>query len=255
MTSVLAAPASRTEAMVSAAARQLAGARLCFVGIGLPNLVCNLARKTVAPELELVYEAGVYAAKPSRLPLSIGDPCLVPGSSQVGGLYDLFTYYLQAGRIDVAFLGGAQIDRRGNLNTTVIGDYRKPRVRLPGSGGACEIAIHAREIFIVMSQSPRSFVESVDFVTSPGHRAELNSWDRPGRGPTLVVTQLGLYRFDETGEMVLSQLHPGVTVDEARAQTGWPLTIASDIRESAGPSEQELRLIREELDPDGLYAR
>lgn len=246
--------ASRAEMMIVAASRGLAGARLCFVGIGLPNLVCNLARKTVAPDLELVYEAGVFGARPRRLPLSIGDPCLVSGSAQVVSLYDLFARYLQAGRIDVGFLGGAQIDRHGNINTTVIGSYEKPAVRLPGSGGACEIAIHAREVFVVMKQSSRSFVESVDFVTSPGHRPGPPSWRRPGKGPTLVVTQLGVYRFDRRGEMVLVATHPGVELDEVREQTGWELAVADELSETPAPTQDELRLIREEVDPEGLYA-
>ena len=140
--------------MIAASARQLAGAANCFVGVGLPNIVCNLAQRTVAPELQLVYESGVFGARPERLPLSIGDPTLATGSTAITSMFELFAFYLQAGLIDVAFLGGAQIDRHGNLNTTVIGDYADPKVRLPGSGGACEIAIHARQILVIMRQAP-----------------------------------------------------------------------------------------------------
>src|SRR5437867_9581660 len=157
------------EMMIVASSRQLAGERVCFVGVGPPNIACNLARRTVAPDLELVYESGVFGSNPARLPLSIGDPTLVTGSTQVTTQFELFAYFLQAGLIDVGFLGASQIDRHGNINTTVIGDYARPSVRLPGSGGACEIAINARRIFVIMPQTRRSFVERVDFITSPGH--------------------------------------------------------------------------------------
>src|ERR671932_2671888 len=162
-------PYTATEMMVAASARQLAGERVCFVGVGPPNIACNLARRTVAPDLELVYESGVFGAVPARLPLSIGDPTLVTRSVKVTSMFELFAYYLQGGLIDVGFLGASQIDRFGNINTTVIGDYGNPKVRLPGSGGACEIAINARKVFVIMPQSTRSFVDRVDFVTSPGH--------------------------------------------------------------------------------------
>src|SRR5881409_1588190 len=155
--------------MIVASARQLAGERVCFVGVGPPNIACNLARRTVAPGLELVYEAGVFGSVPPRLPLSIGDPTLVTGSLEVTSMFELFAYYLQAGLIDVGFLGASQIDRFGNINTTVIGEYAAPKVRLPGSGGACEIAINAGKVFVIMPQSTRSFVETIDFTTSPGH--------------------------------------------------------------------------------------
>src|SRR5881628_1016997 len=158
--------------MIVASARQLAGERVCFVGVGPPNIACNLAKRTVAPELELVYEAGVFGAEPARLPLSIGDPTLITGSLQVTSMFELFAYYLQAGLIDVGFLGASQIDRFGNINTTVIGEYGAPKVRLPGSGGACEIAIHARSILVIMRQGKRSFVEKLDFRTSPGHSGD-----------------------------------------------------------------------------------
>src|SRR5438045_2176066 len=162
---------SKSEMMMVAAARELAGQGVCFVGVGLPNIAVNLAKRTVTPELELVYEAGVFGARPARLPLSIGDPTIVTGATAVTSMYELFSFYLQGGLIDVGFLGAAQIDRFGNINTTVIGDYAQPTTRLPGSGGACEIAINARQVFVIMRQSRRSFVERIDFRTSPGNPA------------------------------------------------------------------------------------
>jgi glutaconate CoA-transferase subunit B len=247
--------ATPTEMMIVASARLLQGMRVCFVGVGPPNIACNLAKRTVAPDLELVYEAGVFGAEPKRLPLSIGDPTLVTGSLQVTGMFELFAYYLQAGLIDVGFLAGSQIDRLGNLNTTVIGDYAHPKVRLPGSGGACEIAINARQVFVMMPQSPRSFVERLDFTTSPGHLGghRPQHW---GAGPSAVVTNLATYRFrPDTGEMELATLHPGVTVGQVRESSGWDLRMGDDVRETPAPSEEELHLIRHELDPGGAYTR
>jgi len=250
---------SKSELMIAASARQLGGVSNCFVGVGLPNIVCNLAQRTVAPALQLVYESGAYGARPERLPLSIGDPTLATGSTAVTSMFELFAFYLQAGLIDVAFLGGAQIDRHGNLNTTVIGDYQHPEVRLPGSGGACEIAIHARQILVIMRQATRSFVERLDFRTSPGHSGDpahdaARGWH--GSGPTSVVTDLATYTFDDaTGEMVMRTTHPGVTVDDVRANMGWDPMVAADLSETPPPSGEELRLIREELDPAGVYAR
>jgi glutaconate CoA-transferase subunit B len=246
--------------MIVCSARALAGERVVFVGVGRPNIACNLARRTVAPDLELIYESGVIGAMPAELPLSIGDDCLVSGAISVGSMADLFGLYLQGGRIAVAFMGAAQIDRYGNLNTTVIGDYDHPRVRLPGSGGACEIAIHAHKVYIMTRLEKRSFVEKLDFVTSAGHldgtpgaRARLGM---PGGGPQLVVTDRALFRFDRaTGEMMLSSLHPGVTVDEVRAEVGWPLKVAPDLATTAPPTPEELRIMRQELDPQGLYLR
>src|SRR5438552_14937822 len=198
-----------TEMMIVASARQLAGERICFVGVGPPNIACNLAKRTVSPDLELVYESGVFGSVPARLPLSIGDPTLVTGSASVTSMFELFAFYLQGGLIDVGFLGASQIDRFGNINTTVIGDYDTPKVRLPGSGGACEIAINAKKVFVIMRQSGRSFVGRIDFRTSPGRSADRTGW--LGAGPTVVVTDLGVYGFDDaSGEMFLGSLHPGV---------------------------------------------
>ena len=246
---------SAAEMMIVASARQLATERVCFVGVGPPNIACNLAKRTVSPRLELVYESGVFGSVPARLPLSIGDPTLVTGSASVTSMYELFAYYLQAGLIDVGFLGASQIDRFGNINTTVIGGYDAPRVRLPGSGGACEIAINAKKVFVIMPQSKRSFVERIDFVTSPGHL----TGSRPpgwGAGPSVVVTDIGVYRFDEaTGEMELVSLHPGLTVQDARDNAGWNLRVSPEVQQTPAPSGEELRLIREELDPEGAYTR
>ena len=207
---------SGAEMMIAAAARELAGQRVCFVGVGLPNIAVNLARLTVAPELELVYEAGAYGAQPARLPLSIGDPTIVTGARAAVPMLHLFGYYLQGGRVDVGFLGAAQIDRYGNINTTVIGDYAAPVTRLPGSGGACEIAINARHVFVIMRQSRRSFVETPS--TSGPHRAtwaarkllkrtrRAQGW--LGRGPTGVVTDLAVYHFDETARCASTRCIP-----------------------------------------------
>jgi glutaconate CoA-transferase subunit B len=246
--------------MIAAAARELTGARVCFVGIGLPNIAVNLALHTVAPDLELIYEAGAYGARPARLPLSIGDPTIVSGATAVMSMLDLFGLYLQGGRVDVGFLGAAQIDRFGNINTTVIGDYAAPRTRLPGSGGACEIAINARSVFVIMRQGPRSFVEAIDFRTSPGNLGGSEAAQRTreaqgwiGRGPSVVVTDMGVYHFDDDGEMRLDLLHPGVELGHLREATGWPLRVSDALAVTPEPSGDELRLMREVLDPDGMY--
>jgi glutaconate CoA-transferase subunit B len=247
---------SPAEMMIVAAARQLAGKRVCFVGVGLPNIAVNLAARTVAPDLELVYEAGVFGARPARLPLSIGDPTIVSGATASVSMFELFAFYLQGGLIDVGFLGGAQIDRWGNLNTTVIGSYEAPTVRLPGSGGACEIAINAREVFVIMRQGVRSFVEELDFRTSPGARPMADAdavFRRPGRGPTVVVTDLAVHRFDDAGEMVVASLHPGVTREQVADAMSWKPHWADALSETEPPSAEELRLIRTELDRAGAY--
>ena len=253
---------SKSEMMIVAAARELAGQRVCFVGVGLPNIAVNLAKRTVAPELELVYEAGVFGAEPARLPLSIGDPTIVTRATAVTSMWDLFSLYLQGGRIDVGFLGAAQIDRFGNINTTVIGDYEHPKTRLPGSGGACEIAINAREVFVIVRQDRRSFVEALDFRTSAGNLGGAENAARIrreqgwlGRGPSVVITDLGIYHFDEDGEMRLDSLHPGATLEAVRGTIGWDVRVAADLRTTPAPTAEELRLIRVELDPDGAYTK
>src|ERR671937_1299597 len=251
-------PWTGTEMMIVASARQLRGERVCFVGVGPPNIAVNLAKRTVNPDLELVYESGVFGANPARLPLSIGDPTLATGATAITSMFELFAFYLHAGLIDVGFLGGAQIDRYGNLNTTVIGDYGRPKVRLPGSGGACEIAIHAKKILVIMRQATRSFVDTVDFRTSPGHSGDpqhdrARGWS--GNGPTSVVTDLGTYGVDEeTGEMTLLTVHPGVTLDQVRESMAWEPRVSPDLAETPVPTGEELRIVRL-LDPEGVHSR
>ncbi len=233
--------------MIVAAARSLRDGETVLVGVGQPNLAANLARRLHAPNLRLAYEAGVLGAQPERLPLSIGDPCLLTGASAVCSMMEVFSFYLQAGRVDVGFIGGAQVDRWGNVNSTVVGEYAHPKVRLPGSGGACDIAGSAGRIIIMTPHQPRRFPEHVDFITSPGFdggRERRRALGIAGGGPALVVTDLGLLEFDERGEMVLSALHPGSTTEQVRAATGWPLKSAARLRETAPPTEQELAALR-----------
>jgi len=250
------------ETMAVVAARLLHEGQVCFVGIGLPSLAANLARHTHAPGLVLVYESGTIGSKPHRLPLSIGDGDLAETADTVVSVPEIFAYWVQAGRIDVAFLGAAQIDRFGNLNSTVIGDYNEPVTRLPGSGGACEIAINARQVFVIMRQSKRSFVERIDFRTSPGNLGGAEQSERIrkeqgwlGRGPSVVVTDLAVWHFGDDGEMRVDSLHPGVTLDAVRAATGWEPKVPAALAETSAPTPDELRLIREELDPGGAYTR
>lgn len=248
---------TKSELMIVNAARELAGERVVFVGVGIPNIAVNLAQRTVAPAMEMVYEAGVFGARPARLPLSIGDPCLVSGATLACGMPDLFMYYLQGGLIDVGFLGGAQIDKYGNINTTVIGDYDHPKVRLPGSGGACEIALLAKKVMIITRMQRRRFPEQVDFVTSAGFLGGGDERDRlnpRGQGPAVVVTDMGVLRFHpESREMYLSALHPGATVEQVRENVGWDLMAAEKLTVTDPPTAEELRIIREELDPRGIY--
>lgn len=249
---------SGTEMMVVAAARALRDGDRVFVGIGLPNLACNLAKRLHAPNIQMIYEAGVIGANPSRLPLSIGDPGLVTGAGLVCSMFEVFAFYLQRGLVDVGFMGAAQVDRFGNLNSTVIGPYDRPKVRLAGSGGAADIASLARKLFILTPHERRRLPARVDFLTSPGYlsgRREREALGLPGGGPELVITDKGVLRFDETGEMVLAFIHPGVSLDEVRANTGWDLKVAPDLRVTEEPTSEELRILREELDPAGIYLR
>src|SRR5512146_260739 len=247
-------PYTSSEIMTINAARLLKDGDSVFVGVGLPNLACNLARRTHAPNLLMIYEAGVIGARPARLPLSIGDPTLVSGAAGVCSMYDIFTLYLQRGNVDVGFLGGAQIDRYGNINATVIGDYAHPKVRLPGSGGSQEIAAWANRCYVMTPHQKRRFPEKVDFTTSAGF---LDGRDRRacvrGGGPQAVVTDLGFLSPDETGELVLTALHPGATVEQARANTGWSLKTAAQLAVTQPPTEEELYILRTELDPQGIY--
>lgn len=236
------------EMMTITAARQLRDRSVCFVGIGLPSAACNLARQTHAPELVLIYESGTVGTRPNSLPLSIGDGELAETAVAVVPLPEVFAYYLQRGRIDVGFLGAAQIDRFGNLNSTVIGDYARPSVRLPGAGGAPEIATHAREVLVIMKQSPRSFVASLDFRTSGGYLAGYGARRAqgcPGAGPRTVITDIGILRpHADTEELQLVALYPGKTVADARSATGWPLRVTDDVEVLAPPGAADLRALR-----------
>jgi glutaconate CoA-transferase subunit B len=219
------------EMMAVEAARRLRDGIVCFVGIGLPSLAANLARRTHAPGCVLVYESGAIGAKPEHLPLSIGDGELAETADSVVSVPEMFAYWLQGGRIDVGFLGAAQIDRHGNLNSTVIGDYAHPNVRLPGGGGAPEIATGVEDVFVLLRQTQRAFVEQLDFTTSLGDRVRV------------VVTDLGVLEPVD-GELTLTRVHPGVSVEQAREATGWPLRVADDVRETEPPSESELSALR-----------
>ena len=247
---------SSAELLTINAARLLRDGDVVFVGVGLPNLACNLARRTHAPHLLMIYEAGVIGAQPARLPLSIGDPTLVSGALSVCSMYDIFTFYLQRGNVDVGFLGGAQIDRFGNINATVIGEYNHPKVRLPGSGGSMEIAAWANRCYIITPHQKRRFPEKVDFRTSAGFlsgRSQREAARLRGAGPLAVVTNLGIMEPDEEGELVLTALHPGVTQEEAKSNTGWDLKIVPDLLVTEPPTNKDLRILREDLDPDGIY--
>lgn len=239
---------TRDEIMTVAAARMLWDGCVCFVGIGLPSTACNLARLTHAPGLVLIYESGTIGARPDVLPLSIGDGELAATATCVVPLPEIFSDYLQAGRVDVGFLGAAQIDRFGNLNSTVIGPYQRPTTRLPGGGGAPEIAAHAQRTFVVMKATRRSFVERLDFRTSAGflqgHGARAGA-GMPGRGPQAVITDFGVLRpLAGSEELALAALYPDVSEDEARAAVGWPLRIHATIESVEPPTDSELAVLR-----------
>ncbi len=220
------------EMMAVAAARRLRDGDVCFVGIGLPSVAANLARATHAPHCVLIYESGTIGAKPTELPLSIGDGELAETADAVVSVPEMFAYWLQGGRVDIGFLGAAQIDRRGNLNSTVIGDYERPRVRLPGGGGAPEIATSVGEVFVLLKQSPRTFVERLDFKTSVGDRVRV------------VLTDLGVLEPDGDGELTLMHVHPGIDPEQAREATAWDLRIADEVAVSAAPTDAELAALR-----------
>lgn len=252
------APATRAEVMVFAASREVVDGDCVFVGVGLPNLAVQLARRGHAPRARLIYESGVFGARPARLPISIGDPCLVSGAAQVLPMAEMFLYFLQGGRTDLGFLGAAQVDRFGNLNTTVVGsDYGRPRVRLPGAGGAPDIAWNARRTVVILRQDRRKFVRRLDFRTTVGWAdggGSRHALGAPGGGPTRVITDLGVYGFDpESRELVLETVHPGVSVGEVRDATAWDLATVAEVGTTPVPDAAQLALLREEIDPDGLY--
>ena len=236
------------EMMAVAAARRLEDGTVCFVGIGLPSRAANLARATHAPGCVLIYESGTIGAKPSHLPLSIGDGELAETADAVVSVPEIFGYWLQGGRIDVGFLSAAQIDRYGNLNSTVIGDYEHPKVRLPGGGGAPEIAASCRETLVMLEHTPRAFVDRLDFVTTVGYGDGPGARERyglTGRGVAAVITDLGVLEPDPaTFELTLTALHPGVTADRVREATGWPLRVAEQVEVGATPSDRELAALR-----------
>lgn len=237
-----------TEMMTVAAARPLRNGTVCFVGIGIPSAAANLARLSHAPEVVLIYESGTIGAKPEVLPLSIGDGELAETADTVVSVPEIFRYWLQGGRVHVGFLGAAQIDRFGRINTTVIGGtYEHPKLRLPGAGGAPEIATSAKEVWIVLKQSKRSFVDQLAFITSSGFPAGPGKLSKySGRGQTTVVTDLGVLRSDPvTHELVLAATHPGITVEQVQAETGWPLRVAEQLTVTEPPTERELSLLRD----------
>jgi glutaconate CoA-transferase, subunit B len=250
---------SASELMIINAARLLQDGDTVFVGVGQPNLACNLAKRTHAPRLVMIYEAGVIGAEPARLPLSIGDPTLVSGALSVVSMYDIFSLYLQRGNVDVGFMGGAQIDKYGNINATVIGtDYAHPKTRLPGSGGSQEIAAWANRCYLMTPHQKRRFPEKVDFMTSAGFISGRKSREATGvrgGGMLAVVTDIGLMEPDEDGELILAALHPGRTAEEARANTGWDLKVSPVLRTTEPITEKELTILREELDPRGIYLK
>ncbi|MDF9755336.1 CoA-transferase subunit beta [Pseudomonas hunanensis] len=240
---------STSEMMTVAAARRLRNGAVCFVGIGLPSKAANLARLTSSPDVVLIYESGPIGAKPSVLPLSIGDGELAETADTVVPTGEIFRYWLQGGRIDVGFLGAAQVDRFGNINTTVVGDYQAPKTRLPGAGGAPEIAGSAKQVLIILKQSPRAFVDKLDFITSVGHGEGGDSRQRlglPGEGPVGIITDLCIMEPEAgTHEFVVTSIHPGVTREQIIAATGWAIRFADDVRQTTAPSEVELSALRD----------
>lgn len=236
-TTETAAEYTLNELMCVLAAREIKDGDVVFVGIGLPNLACNLARATHAPNMTLIYESGAVGAVPERVPPSIGDPALVTGSLMVTSMADIFQSFLQNGKIQVGFLGGAQIDKRGNINTTAVGPYDAPKVRLPGSGGACEIALHAQRVLVITKLDKRAFPEEVDFITSTGKRVKK------------IITNMGILEPDETGEMVLTSLYPGVTSEKVQENIGWKLKQRAPLAPVDPPRRNEIDLLRNKLDP------
>jgi glutaconate CoA-transferase, subunit B len=237
------------EIMTVVASRFLNEGQVCFVGIGLPSVAANLARLTHAPNLVLIYESGPIDTKPDVLPLSIGDGELAKTATTVVSTSEIFSYWLQGGWIDVGFLGAAQVDKFANINTTVIGAYDRPKVRLPGAGGAPEIAASAKEVLIVLRQSRRAFVEKVEFITSAGFLDGGDERSRlgiPGAGPKAVITDLGVLTPDpKTKELTLTQIHPGVTLEQAKAATGWDLKASENLVTTEEPDPEDLRVLRD----------
>lgn len=244
------------ELMAVHAGRQIKDGEVAFIGTGLPMLGAMLAKRLHAPNAIMVYESGVIDARPKRTPVSIGDACLVPDSAMVGGLVEAIGFLLQGGHVDVGFIGAAQIDLHGNINTSVIGDYRNPQVRLPGSGGANDIGSLAKRIVIMMAQDRRKFVEKVDYITTPGYlggKGARQEVGLPRGGPAKVITNLGIYSFDENCEMYLESYHPGITLEKIKENVSWEIKVSPNVRETEPPTEEELHLLREEFDPQGIF--
>jgi glutaconate CoA-transferase subunit B len=246
-----------TELMAICAAREMKDGEIAFIGTGLPMLGGMLAKATHAPHALLIFESGVVDADPKRTPLSIGDACLVPGAAMLGGLVEVFGLILQPGYVDVGFIGGAQVDVHGNLNTTVIGPYDAPKVRLPGSGGANDIGSLAKRVIVMMKQDARKFVKKVDYITTPGYLEGPGGRERvglPRGGPSTVITDKGVYGFDPaTKEMVCLSYHPGLSVEVIRKNVSWEIRIADDVHETEPPTTEELRVLREKCDPEGIF--
>ena len=247
----------RTELMAICAAREIRDGEIAFIGTGLPMLGGMLAKHTHAPKCIMIFESGVVDARPKRTPLSIGDACLVPGSVMLCGLTEVFGLLMQPGYVDVGYIGGAQIDKFGNLNTTVIGDYHHPKVRLPGSGGANDIGSLAKRTIIMMKQDRLKFAAKVDYVTTPGYLDGPGGRERvglPRGGPSCVISDMGVYRFDPvTKEMFLDSFHPGLNVEEIRKNVSWDLKVAPKVRRTKPPTKRELQVLRTKCDPEGIF--
>ena len=249
----------KPELMACCGAREIRDRDVVIVGTGFPTMSANIAKHTHAPHATMMQESGVYDARPTRPALSVGDPCLNPGAAMVGGLIDVMGMFLQAGWVDVGFLSGSQVDKFGNINTTVIGDYRAPTSRLPGSGGANPIGALARRVLIIALHDKRSLAERVDFITTPGYLDGPGSRERwglpPDTGPQVIITNKALMRFDDkTKEAYLASYHPGCSVDEIVKLTPWDLKVAPDVHETEPPTSEELRVMREVLDPHRMIA-
>jgi len=249
----------KPELMACCGAREINDGDVVMVGTGFPTMAANIARYTHAPGAILMQESGVIDARPKRPALSVGDPCLNPGAAMVGGLVEIMGMVLQAGRVDVGFLSGSQVDKYGNINTTVIGDYDTPRARLPGSGGANPIGALAKKTLIITLHDDRRLAEKVDFITTPGYLDGAGAREKwgmaPGTGPAVIITNKAVLRFDETTkEACLASYHPDCTVEEIIAATPWDLKVAADVHPTKPPTDEELRVLREVLDPHRMIS-